>query len=254
MKLLINADDFGWSETCTQAIMRAFDKKIITTSTMCCNGEAFEYAVDMVSDSAYKQNIGIHFVLTEGVPLTDAIRKDTYFCDSEGKFHGKMNRYMAISGARKELVYKELSAQAERFKKVGLVFEHADSHHHIHTGPVFFPVFSQVMKEYNINAIRIHRNLGNISMAKKMYKKGFNSILIGKRRAYTDFFCGFEDMDGLDVNKVRKSSLEIMCHPDLDSSGVLINRDNSSPYSSPYGVDLFLQYNQLTEIIKGGCL
>lgn len=38
--VIINADDFGQTESCTRAIYEAFQKGLITDTTMVANGEA----------------------------------------------------------------------------------------------------------------------------------------------------------------------------------------------------------------------
>ena len=73
MKLIINGDDFGYSESCSNAIAEALRKHLITHTTMMANGESFETAVALAKQFHLESKVGIHFNLTEGKPLTAAI-------------------------------------------------------------------------------------------------------------------------------------------------------------------------------------
>ena len=245
MNIVVNADDFGWNKSCTDAILQSFEKGYITTTTMCCNGEAFDYAVEQVEKTEYKNQIGIHFVLTEGKPLTEAIGGNTRFCDENGMFHGKIARYKPLDSASKKQVLAELTAQAQRFADSGLVFHHADSHHHIHTAPIITPLVCKVMKQFGIKKLRIHRNIGAMSALKRTMKQLFNLTLAGKK--YTPLFGSFEDVRQFPAVLKEKAKLEIMCHPDFDQEGVLVDRAGDAPYEAPFGVPMETQNALLHE-------
>ena len=74
----INADDFGLNSSCTKAICEAFEKKLITDTTMVANGKNFDEAVVSIKREKMDGKIGIHFNLTEGSPITSKIKD----CDS----------------------------------------------------------------------------------------------------------------------------------------------------------------------------
>ena len=244
MNVVVNADDFGWSKSCTDAILQSFEKGYITTTTMCTNGEAFQYAVEQVKQTKYKDNVGIHFTLTEGHPLTKAISTNPRFCDENGLFHGQIARYKPLDKESCKAVLAELNAQAQRFVDSGLVFHHADSHHHIHTAPCIAPLVFKVMKQFGIQKLRIHRNIGTMSSLKRTLKQAYN-LTLGKRK-YTELFGSFEDVKSF-CFLPSKATLEVMCHPDLDENGVLVDRANSAPYYAPYGIPMEKQAGLLHE-------
>ena len=43
-KLIVNADDYGLTESCSKAIAEAFEKNLISSTTACANGEYIEEA------------------------------------------------------------------------------------------------------------------------------------------------------------------------------------------------------------------
>ena len=250
MDIRINADDYGWSNSCSVATLKAFQKGYITTTTMCANGEAFDFAAEQIMLTEYKKNVGIHFVLTEGVPLTDAIKGNAKFCDAEGVYHGRINRYKYITSSEKNEIYEELMAQAEKVRRVGLEFHHADSHHHIHTAPFITPIVWAVMKEYGIKELRLHRNIGNIPCHKLILKQIYNTRLKQQKCAYSDFFGSFKDVEHCKNIFKKKGVLEIMCHPDLDKEGRLIDRSSEAMYDTPFGTELSWQHVLLGGMLK----
>ena len=245
MFVTINGDDFGWSNSCTHAIINAFENNLIQTTTLISNGEYFDEAVQIVQNSGLKNNVGIHFDLTEGTPLTDEIKKDPFFCNKEGKFRIYINRYKHLTSEQKKHAYNELKAQAEKYKKTGLLFHHADSHHHIHTAPFIFPIVMTIVKEYGIKRIRIQKNIGEIPTFKKIGKYIFNLELKIRGYEYTKLFCGADDYLSDEI-RCKNRTIEIMVHPDYDYKNMLIDRDSEAPYEAPYGKPL----NYLVEGIK----
>lgn len=242
MDIIINADDYGWNKTCTLAILEAFRKGYITTTTMCANGYAFDLATEQIMLNQFNNQVGIHFVLTEGIPLTDSIKRNRLFCDNDGVYHGKINRYKYLNSSEQNEVFLELKAQVEKMKQAGFIIQHADSHHHIHTAPFITPIVCAVMKEYGIEGLRLHRNIGNISWKKVILKKVYNRELKRKNYAYSDYFGSFADLEyNSDILK-RKGTLEIMCHPDFDKNGNLIDRAGEASYEAPFGDELARQY------------
>ena len=232
----VNADDFGWSESCTKAILESFENGWIQTSTMIAPGAFFDEAAELVKASALKDRLGIHFDLTEGTPLTDGIKKDPFFCDENGVFHMHPQRYKPLSRETKQNAYLELKAQAKRFFDTGLACHHADSHHHIHTAPFIFPIARDVAKEFGIKSFRLTRDLGSASFPKSVLKRAFNARLRHLGMAYTDHFGSFADAASLPAD--GEDLIEVMCHPDYDAEGKLVDRNDKAPYDDPFGKEL----------------
>lgn len=226
IRFIINADDFGLNQSCTQAICKAFQKQFITDTTMVANGEAYMEAIDNIQRYNLQNKIGIHFNLTEGIPITEDIKQCSTFCD-DGKFHGKINRLKVLSKFEKKAVYQELSAQIARLKDDNICVTHADSHHHIHTALFIAPIVAHVCKEHGIHKIRIHRNIGNIKGYKRVVKQLFNVWLKSKKLITTEFFGSLKDVEGVIETDVLQGTVEIMVHPEYDKDGVLIDKVTS---------------------------
>ena len=217
--MIINADDFGLSQSVNRAIVKAFENALISDTTMMANGVAFDEAVRLANENGFTDNVGVHFNITEGKPLTDSIKECPSFCEN-GVFHGRINRLKPLSKAEKTAVYKELSAQVRKIKSTGLAIDHADSHHHIHTALFIAPIVLDICKENGIDKIRLHRNIGSIPAYKKAIKNAYNRSLHKRGFITTDYFGSLDDIKGIAI----PGNLEIMVHPDHDKDGELIDR------------------------------
>lgn len=244
--IAVNADDFGWSKSCSEAIVDAYEQGLIHTTTMMANGNYFVGARKLISHKEIESHVGIHFNLTEGAPLTEAIRSEKLICDANGYYHGRIPRYHLWTGKQKRMIYEELMAQVQRFMEYDLSVHHADSHHHIHTSPTLTPIILEVMKQAGITRLRIHRNIGNISTAKAIGKAIYNSKLKKLGVAYSDYFGGYSDVEGID-HLPQNGMIEVMCHPDFDLSGNVVDRDAESSYDAPCGKKLQDCFGMLVE-------
>ena len=230
-QITINGDDYGLNERNTRAIAEAFEKGLITDTTMLANGEYFDEAIALAEKSRLIDNIGVHLNLTWGEPLTEDIKRCERFV-TDGRFTKQYDRTKKLTDAEKDAIYKELTAQVRKIKDAGVVINHADSHHHIHTGVFVAPIAARVCKENGIDKIRLHRNLGNISFVKRFVKKRYNNWLKKQGFITTDYFAYVMDIDGREI----PDNTEIMVHPDYDKNGALIDRrgmENDYPIGNP---------------------
>jgi len=51
--VIINADDFGMSESCSRAIALAFEKGLVTDTTMMATGDFFDEAVGLAKEQGF---------------------------------------------------------------------------------------------------------------------------------------------------------------------------------------------------------
>ena len=69
MKLIVNADDLGYSPHRDRGIFQAFYKGIVTSASLVVNGASSEQAVKEALSVGLE--MGLHLNLTEGKPLTN---------------------------------------------------------------------------------------------------------------------------------------------------------------------------------------
>ena len=220
--IIVNADDFGLNEHCSKAIAEAFARGFISSTTAMANGEYIEEAIGLATRGGFLDSIGVHLVLTEGEPLTERIKKDPFFCRDE-RFHGEINRYTPLSKAQKDEIKEELSAQIEKLQKIGFSLDHADSHHHIHTGIFLFSPIKKVLLAHGIKKVRLHRNFGDISFLKRVVKRFYNGSLRRSGFITTEKMGSFEDLAKY-PETAEKFVCEIMVHPDFNEKGEIVDR------------------------------
>jgi len=64
-RLIVNADDFGCSEEVNEAIIRAYNEGVLTSTSLMVTGSAFDHAVRLASENP-GLGVGIHLVTVMG--------------------------------------------------------------------------------------------------------------------------------------------------------------------------------------------
>jgi len=214
MNLIINADDFGINKTVTHAILATMDLNLCHDTTMLANFEDSAYAADLAIRKGIKQQIGVHLNLTEGRPLTDGIRSEQRFCNTDGFFqYKKQKRIINLSTSEKNAVFTELTAQIKRARSFGLPVSHADSHNHVHEEPGLLPIVMEIMKSENIPFLRLTNNLEQTFIIKRWYRRFCNSVINSNKLAATDYFGSTADYLSKSSSLKNSSYIEIMIHP-----------------------------------------
>lgn len=236
MKIIINADDFGLSHEVNLAIVEAFEKGLITNTTIMVNMPGFEEAIELSKRHGFFDKVGIHFNLFEGVPLTERI-KHCYLFMEDGQmtsriFFHKSNFYekMPPPFSSKETciaIREEAVAQIKRYKEAGFTEMHFDSHGHSHTFPIVWSAIAPVVKEAGFKSVRKSLNLPQGNPLKIIYKSIYNNYLICDYNRTKYFTSG----TGLFLSKELLSGseewIEIMVHPVYDAeTGELRNLGN----------------------------
>ena len=220
MRLIINGDDFGLNKNCSSAIALAMQKGLISDTTMMANGACFDAAVALAKEQGFFDRIGIHFNLTEGEPLTRAIGRDPLFVQN-GSFHkGYTKEPCRLDETQKDMLFRELCAQAERLLSAGIAITHADSHHYIHNYTYLAPIVAEVCRKYGIGRIRLNRTLDTPLRPHVTEGRVDNGYWREQGFVTTEHFGRLSDFRELAV----PDNTEIMVHPDSDRDGRLIDR------------------------------
>jgi len=234
-RLIVNADDFGYSVAVNRAIMSSFESALLTSTSIMANMPGFDHAVGLIRRHPFlQQKVGLHLNLTEGFPLSRTLMACPTFCGEDGRLIYDRDRSLFRLGRReREAVYEELRTQLERVLAAGIRPSHLDSHHHVHTEWAIVPLVCRLARRYDIRRIRLSRNMGRVpSRAKRWYKKLFNYWFLGRRSGLadnTDYFGDISDLNYfLNTTKKKHSqglSFEIMVHPLFDPMGRLVDYD-----------------------------
>ncbi|MGO0062826.1 chitin disaccharide deacetylase [Brevibacillus fluminis] len=201
MKLIVNADDFGYSKGVNLGIVEAHAEGIVTSATMMVNMYAFDHAVRLAAAHP-ALGIGIHLVLTCGYPVTDQAKT---LVDADGRFRRGQEHLDAADPLEVE---REFTAQIERFLASGLVPTHLDSHHHVHAHPGILPVVLRLAERYRLPI----RNPWTAAPQMRPADRRITTTEAFSHRFYGD---GLTEATLLAiVEKLADSATaEIMCHP-----------------------------------------
>ncbi len=153
--LIINADDFGLCEGVNNGIAQAHTKGVLTSTTLMANMPLAADAVKIAKEFP-NLGVGIHLNLTDGSPLSKE-PVVSLLVDGKGQFKFKPNELAkkSILGFRfRKAIKTELSAQVQWAVEMGIKPTHLDSHKHIHSFPVIYPIVCSIARQFNIRAIR----------------------------------------------------------------------------------------------------
>jgi hopanoid biosynthesis associated protein HpnK len=134
-RLIINADDFGYTSGVNRAIVEAHSRGVVTSSTLMANGPAFVEAAKLAS-TVPKLSIGCHVVLTDGDPVLPAEQLPTL--TSVGHFRDGMLAFAARAIAGRlhdDEIANEAAAQIRKLQSAGIAVSHVDTHKHTHLFP-----------------------------------------------------------------------------------------------------------------------
>jgi chitin disaccharide deacetylase len=158
-RIIVNADDFGWSHSINQAVIRAHREGILTTASLMVNGQAAEEAVALAHRHP-TLGVGLHLTLVCG---TSTLPPDALpgLVDSQGRFSDDPVRtgirYFFRPQLRDEL-RRELAAQFARFHATGLPLDHVNGHLHFHLHPTVFGLLMEQAEHWNVRHLRLTRD------------------------------------------------------------------------------------------------
>ena len=144
-KIIINADDFGYCEAVNYGIISAHNNGIVRSTSMMANMPGVEHGVGLLKENK-TLNCGVHMTLSCGRPLLSNLKT---IVDKDGFFIRRITDEI-IEKMDCDEIYRELCAQIDRVKGLGIDISHLDSHHHIHTLVSLKPVIEKIVIKYNL--------------------------------------------------------------------------------------------------------
>jgi len=237
MKLIINADDYGWDQDTNLAILQLCrEEKLHGVSIM----------ANWVDKSALQKlilfqplvRLGVHIVLNEGKPVSDP-RLIPSLVNRRGFFFTSCQlwvRYM-LGLVDREHIQREVIAQMDFLREEGVQLFHADSHQHIHQFPFLGRAILSVLKEERIRSVRNAMPLERNDLRRKVLAWfcrftqqnlnvfAYNDLLItylasNPRLEKEALQAQIEQLKAKSIDQV-----ELMCHPALaDKEGCYLRR------------------------------
>jgi predicted glycoside hydrolase/deacetylase ChbG (UPF0249 family) len=188
-RLIVNADDFGFTRDVNEGILEAHRSGILTATTLMATGGAFEHAVQLARE---------HPVLVgaEGFPATPA-------------------RLTAAVALRRIKIYEQLVRQVRKILDAGLQPTHLDTHKHTHLLPPVLDAVARISEEFHIPWVR-----KPLPFSFPLLQWRLRRILDRHNCRTTDHFAGFEITGRYDtaqlaalIRALPDGLTEFMCHP-----------------------------------------
>jgi predicted glycoside hydrolase/deacetylase ChbG (UPF0249 family) len=221
-RLIVNADDFGFTPDVNRGILEAHRKGILTATTLMANGAAFEDAVRLARETP-PLDVGCHLVLIGGRSLLPP----------HGALPASVPELLRALAAGRIRVYDELAAQVRKILAAGLDPTHLDTHKHTHLAPPVLEAVARLAAEFDIRWVRRPFDLpitalrGGIPLLKRATSQGlgalrgrFHRVLAAHGCRTTDHFAGFQitgrfrtaELVRL-IEELPEGVTEFMCHP-----------------------------------------
>ncbi len=210
MRIIFNADDFGYSRAVNFGIIDSYRYGAIRSTTLMTNMPCAKHAALLAKENE-GLGVGIHLNLTEGRPLTNCCSS---FTDSSGNFFGR-SLLEKLAEINLTEVEAELTAQINWAITRDIDVTHLDSHHHIHLHDGVFDVACSLSKKFDIpmrlNNKRLHPE-----------RKSPDKLVteFGAEKATLEFLTAL--LTRLENEAAgRNPIVEIMCHPGYVDANLL---------------------------------
>jgi hopanoid biosynthesis associated protein HpnK len=158
-RLIMNADDFGRSQSINEAVVRAHNEGILTSASLMMNEPGFDEAVKLAKENP-KLGVGLHLSLLCGHSALPP-EKIPGLVNLRGEFSENPVatgfRYFFQRSLQQQL-RAEIHAQFEKFRATGLPLDHVNGHLHLHLHPVVFRILMEDAEQLGIRHLRLTRD------------------------------------------------------------------------------------------------
>jgi hopanoid biosynthesis associated protein HpnK len=157
-RLIVNADDFGFTAGVNRAIVEAHIHGIVSSSTLMAKGRAFEDAVHLAK-TVPGLSVGCHVVLIDGEPVLEAEPLPSLTSAHSGgaRFRDSLKSFAAraLAGRLDENeIELETSAQIRKLQSAGISVSHVDTHKHTHLFPAVLRPLLRAARACGVYAVR----------------------------------------------------------------------------------------------------
>lgn len=212
-KLVVNADDFGFTRDVNAGIVAAHRDGVLTAATLMATGAAFDDAVRLARETP-SLDVGCHLVLVGSPPYPPSVTS-----------------LIEALARRRIRPYDELRAQISKIAGAGITPSHLDTHKHTHLLPPVLDAVARLSEEFRIPWVRrpfdFPIEAGGVPWTRRAVSRGlgvlrrrFSRVLAAHNCRTTDHFAGFRITGQYDaaelaalVRNLPEGSTEFMCHP-----------------------------------------
>ena len=240
-RLIVNADDFGFTSGVNRAIVEAAAAGAITSTTLMAGSPRFAEAVELAKQQP-ELGVGCHVVLVDGEPVLPAAKLPTLA--PGGRFRDSLLRF-ARAVVRGEIdpmeIEAEAAAQMKKIAGAGLALTHFDTHKHAHLFPRVLAPVTRAAVACGVRALRnpfapvrplafahlarrprLWKRYTEVRLLRK-YLRNFRDTVTGMGLAAPDGCFGVLVTGALDqalfdaiAGSIPEGTWEFVCHPGYD--------------------------------------
>jgi predicted glycoside hydrolase/deacetylase ChbG (UPF0249 family) len=201
-RLVVNADDFGFTQDVNEGIVEAHQRGILTSTTLMANGAAFDDAVRLAAQNP-TLDVGCHLVLIGGRSVLPPHKP----------LPSSVARLLAAIVSGQIAIHDELAAQVRKILAAGIAPTHLDTHKHTHLAPPVLEAVARIAQEFDIPWVRRPFQI-------PFLRSRFHRVLADHNCRTTDHFTGFRltgrfrapELIQL-IRDLPEGTTEFMCHP-----------------------------------------
>jgi predicted glycoside hydrolase/deacetylase ChbG (UPF0249 family) len=206
MKLIVNADDFGYTERVSAGILRGHRDGIVTATTFMTNAPHTDGAAQLARATP-SLDVGVHLVVTFDRPTGDVARCRS-LVDRDGKFF-RPKELMSRDIVPEEALFEYRAQYNKARELLGRDPTHLDTHHWVHDHPALEWAIGELARETGA-AARIHSD----EQRERLRARGVRTPDQFAREFQDEGRVGVEQLvDLLERLAKRDDVTELMCHP-----------------------------------------
>jgi chitin disaccharide deacetylase len=214
-RLVVNADDFGFTCDVNRGIVEAHRRGILTSTTLMANGAQFDDAIRLALENP-TLDVGVHGVLVQGPGQPPTV--------------AALVQALALGRVKP---YDDLKVQVERIVDAGISPTHFDTHKHTHLLPPVLDAVARLCEEFHIRWVRRPMDLpltgppAEVPLSTRLASRAmqglrgrFHRVLSRHGIRTTDNFAGFQMTGRYDaahlahlIGNLPEGDTEFMCHP-----------------------------------------
>jgi hopanoid biosynthesis associated protein HpnK len=238
-RLIITADDFGWSPGVNEAVAALYDAGAITAASLLVGAPAAAEAARLAK-ARPGLAVGLHVAAVCAPALLEP-EAAPRLVDRKGRLPADSFRaglHYTLSRALREELSAEVEAQFKTFAALGLGWPHVDFHVHMGLTPAVFEAAVRLCERCPVAGVRVpeddHRLYRSLCPAAPVQRAHAAWFRLGCRRmrrrarelglrttrwCYGFFRSGRLDADYLSrlIRRLPDADLELHCHPDLST-------------------------------------
>ena len=247
MKVIFNADDFGYSKAVNYGIIETVKNGVVRSTSIMSTMSGFEHAVEMYREcKELRLGVGVHLNIMTGKPLTKGLET---LVDANGNFYKpalfESNKFYFDE----DELMTELCAQVDKVIEIGIEPTHIDSHYGMHMQEPLFPLVCEIAKKYSLplRMLDVNRMAPEARGIKTTDK--FTSGFFAQNATF-DFLATY-------LTRIQADTVEVLCRPayvDLtlyNGSRYSVNRINEVEVLCNASLSKFLEAQGIESINYG---